>query len=137
MATSTTTTRYLDDLSDSDFDDEESVASLDTDDGEDHQPESILAQVSIKNGTIWYLVKWVDCPLLRSSWEGQELAVSHPSIVEAWLVERQKQLDGTSKPFDIPAFERRVLDVELAERRRRVLRRLKRKVNRVLSIVSG
>lgn len=131
------TLRYQDeDFSDTDFDDEESVASLETDDGEDHEPESILAEFSTKTGNTWYLVKWQDCPILRSSWEGQELSVPYPAIAEAWHIERQKQREGKSKPFDIPAFERKVLDVELAERRRRVLRRLKRKINRVLSIVS-
>jgi hypothetical protein len=129
--------QYLDDQSDTDLDDdEESIASLETDDGEDHLPEKILAQITSKNGFNWYLVKWENCPFLRSSWEGLDLFVNHPKIVHEWLVERKKQLEGKSTPLDIAAFEKAVLDVELAERQRRTLRRLKRKVNRVLSIVT-
>lgn len=129
--------QFLDDQSDTDLDDdEESIASLETDDGVDHAPEKILAQITSKNGFNWYLVKWESCPVLRSSWEGQELFANYPWIVAAWQVEKQKQLEGKSKPLDIAAFEKAVLNVELAERQRRVLRRLKRKVNRVLSIVT-
>jgi hypothetical protein len=129
---------YLDDQSDTDLDDdEESIASLETDDGEYHLPERILAQIPSKNGFNWYLVKWENCPILRSSWEGLELFSNYPWLLEEWLVELQRQTEGKSKPLDIAAFEKAVLDVELAERRRRILRRLKRKINRVLSIVAA
>jgi hypothetical protein len=115
--------------------DGDSIASLETDDGTDHPPEKILAQHSSKNGFIWYLVKWQDCPVLRSSWEGVELFADCPQVLENWLIERQKQIDGKSKPLDIEAFNKAVLDVEKAERERRSLRRLKRQINRILSIV--
>lgn len=128
--------QILDDQSDTDLDDEdeESVLSLETDDGEDHLPEKILAQNTWKNGPTWYLVKWENCPILRSSWEGEEIFDGHPWLLDQWQVEKQKQSEGRSEPLDIQAFEKAILDVELAERRRRILRRLKRKVNRVLSI---
>ncbi|KAE8444674.1 hypothetical protein EG329_014331 [Mollisiaceae sp. DMI_Dod_QoI] len=126
------------DDSDADFeDDNESLASLETDDGEDHPPEKILAQLTSKNGFVWYLVKWRDCPVLRSSWEGEGLFTSCPEIFEQWQIERKRQAEGKSKPLDIAAFNGAVLELETAERQRRILRRLKRKVNRVLSIVTG
>jgi hypothetical protein len=128
--------QFLEDQSDTDLeDDEESVASLETDDGEDHPPERILAEVTSKNGLIWYLVKWTNCPILRSSWAGPEEVEAW--LLEDWRIERKKQLDGESKPLDIAAFQKAQLDEELAERKRRILRRLKRKVNRAISIVTA
>lgn len=125
---------YLEDLSD---EDNESLASLETDDGQDHPPEKILAQYSKPGqGIVWFLVKWQDCPLLRSSWEDRGLFTGYPWILEAWQVELQQQAEGKSNPFDIHAFDRAVLEVEKAERQRRKLRRLKRRINRVLSIVT-
>jgi hypothetical protein len=127
------------DIDDSDFDsedDNESLASLETDDGQDHPPEKVLAQLTSKNGFVWYLVKWQDCPILRSSWEGEGLFTSCPEIFEKWQIERKDQAEGKSEPLDIAAFNKAVLELEKAERKKRILRRLKRKVNRVLSIVT-
>jgi hypothetical protein len=129
--------QYLEEHSDADLeDDNESLASLETDDGVDHPPEKIIAEITARNGNIWYLVKWTDCPVLRSSWEGKELFNDYPWVWDAWLIEKQKQAEGKSKPLDIAAFNKAVLDLEVAESQRRTLRRLKRKFNRVLSIVT-
>jgi hypothetical protein len=114
-------------------DDNESLASLETDDGEDHPPEKIIAEIEAKNGNLWYLVKWKDCPVLRSSWEGRELFNDCPKVWDAWLIEKQKQAEGKSKPLDVAAFNKAVLDLEVAESQRRTLRRLRQKVKRVLS----
>lgn len=127
------------DIDDSDFDsgdDNESLASLETDDGQDHPPEKILAQLTSKNGFVWYLVKWQDCPVLRSSWEGKEIVTDCPELFETWQIEKKNQAEGKSQPLDIAAFNKAVLELETAERKKRILRRLKRKVTRVLSIVS-
>lgn len=139
MATSNNpqTFQYWDiDDSDDFEDDNESLASLETDDGQDHSPEKILAQTTSKTGFVWYLVKWQDCPVLRSSWEGEELFAGCPKVLDEWQIERKSQAEGKSEPLDIAAFNKAVLEVETAERKKRILRRLKRKVNRVLSIVS-
>lgn len=120
----------------SDDDSAASIASLETDDGQDHPPERILAQVKAKNDFIWYLVKWQDCPVLRSSWEGRELFSDCPWILDAWFVEQQRQVEGLSKPLDLRAFNKAVFNAEAASQRRRILRRLKRRFNRVLSIVA-
>lgn len=127
------------DIDDSDADledDNESLASLETDDGQDHPPEKILAQLESKNGFVWYLVKWQDCPVLRSSWEGRGTFKDYQEILDNWQTELQRQAEGESQPLDIKAFNQAVLDLERAERQRRILRRLKRKVTRVLSIVT-
>lgn len=127
------------DIDDSDFDsedDNESLASLETDDGQDHPPEKILAQFTSKNGSVWYLVKWQDCSILRSSLEGEALFTNCPKIFEQWQIEKKNQAEGKSKPLDLAAFKKAVLDLETAERERRILRRLKRKVTRLLSIVT-
>ena len=113
-------------------DDNESLISLETDDGEDHPPEKIIAEVTARNGQVWYLVKWKDCPILRSSWEDRELFNDCPQIWDAWLIEKQEQAAGNSKPLDVSAFNKAVLDLEVAESQRRTLRRLRRKVKRVL-----
>lgn len=128
---------YLeDDIYADQSDDDESLASLETDDGQDHPPEKVLAQITGKNGFHWYLVKWQDCPVIRSSWEGEGLFRNHPGVLEAWEVERKRQVEGLSKPLDLAAFDQAVVDAELAHSQRRVLRRLRRKFNRVLSIVA-
>lgn len=129
--------QFLEDHSDAELEgDNESLASLETDDGEDHHPEKILTELNAKNGFVWYLVKWQDCPVLRSSWEGEEVFLTRPWILAKWLKEKQKQLEGKSTPLDLAAFNKAVQGVEEAKRQRRILRRLKRQVNRVLSIVT-
>jgi len=54
--------------------DTDSIDSIDTDDGEYHLPEKIIAEVTrtttYSSAQTWYLIKWEDCSLLRSSWEG-------------------------------------------------------------------
>jgi hypothetical protein len=116
-------------------DDTESIASNESDDGEEHPPEKIIAELHSRNGTWWYLVKWQNCPVLRSSWEFQITPETCPQLFADWEVEKQKQARGESKPLDLIAFTTAVVQVEEAERHRRTLRRLKRKVRRVLSIV--
>ena len=121
----------------SDFDDRESLASIETDDGEDHPPEKVLAEITSNNGFTWYLVKWTDCAVIRSSWEGKGTFDNWKSLLEDWEEEKERQERGESQPLDVAAFNKKVLEVELAERQRRILRRLRRSVNRVLSIVSA
>ena len=137
MATTASLPQDPDYADDSDFDDHESLASIGTDDGEDHPPDKILAELTSNNGFTWYLVQWKDCPVIRSSWEGKETFQTWKSILEDWQQEKEKQERGESTPLDVAAFNKKVLEVELAERQRRVLRRLRRSVNRVLSIVSS
>ena len=127
---------YLQHLEDYDGDlqdDNESLASLETDDGENHPAEKIVAEKPDRKGALFFLVKWKDCPVLRSSWETRSFFDSCPEIWDAWLIEKQKQAEGKSEPFDLAAFRKAVLDLEVAERQRRTLRRLRRKVKRVLS----
>jgi hypothetical protein len=126
-----------DDDDDEGIADADSIASNETDDGVFHLPERILAELHSKNGFVWYLVKWRDCPVIRSSWEGDISWEKYPGIFDDWEVEKRRQERGESKPLDITAFNNAVLRVEVAERQRRILRRLKRRVNRVISIVSA
>jgi hypothetical protein len=123
-------------LNDLDYSDADSLASIETDDGQDHLPEKILAEFEAKEGQIWYLVSWTGCPVLRSSWEGYDIFKEYPHLFEAWALEKKSQSEGESQPFDIAAFNKAVFRLEEAERERRRLRRLKRKIQRVLSIVS-
>ena len=116
-----------------DSDDAESLASIDTDDGREHPPEKILAAQSHGDHT-WYLVKWRNCPVLRSSWEGIGLLSSFTFLIKEWEIEKIRQRNGESKPLDIEEFNKAVLEVELLERQRRNLRRLKRAVRRAISI---
>ncbi|KAG9245971.1 hypothetical protein BJ878DRAFT_418049, partial [Calycina marina] len=124
--------------------DTESTVSLATDDGEDHLPESIAAEVT-RHGTTytqtWYLVKWKDCPLIRSSWESISTIQRYPEvasqILQTWQEEKTLQASGKSKPLDIEAFLQAVDDFEAAERERHKLQRFKSKIQRVLSIVNS
>ncbi|KAH8593693.1 hypothetical protein B0O99DRAFT_515213 [Bisporella sp. PMI_857] len=126
-------------FSDSDSD---SIDSNQTDDGQTHLPEKILAEVvrptTFDVPQIWYLIKWEDCALLRSSWEGIDFAENFPDIILAdWEAEKKRQLEGKSKPLDLEAFHQALKDLESAERARRRIRRLRSKVSRVLSIAAA
>jgi hypothetical protein len=126
----------LDYLEDNEDDDAESLASLESDDGI-YPPEKVVAEYTAKNGYVWFLVKWQDCPLIRSSWECTAIFDDSPWILRDWQIEKQKQAEGKSEPLDIAAFNRAVADVELAERQRRTLRRLKRHVKNVLAAIAA
>lgn len=123
----------LDTYSDSDTD-TASLLSLESDDSV-HRPEAILAELAHK-GHIWYLVQWLDCPVLNSSWEGPDILVQHPDLQKQWEEEKERQRKGESKALDIAAFEKECVDVFEKEAERRILRRLKRKVERLLLAVA-
>ena len=124
---------FWDGLDDSDTD---SLNSLATDDGVDHLPEKIIAELEATPGVFWYLVKWENCPLLRSSWEGPGAIQGFESLSKDWEAEKQRQREGKSKPLNISAFDEGVEKIEELEKSRRQLRRLKRKLKRVLDIVT-
>ncbi|KAB8303596.1 hypothetical protein EYC80_004995 [Monilinia laxa] len=117
---------------------EESLASLEIDfeDREEASPEKILTEIVAKNNHSWYLVKWKDCPLLRSSWEGEACFEKHPWILEQWLVDKQNQKEGKAQPFDVQGFDQACRDLEQAERQRINLKRFRRKVKQILSVVA-
>ncbi|KAG9228782.1 hypothetical protein BJ875DRAFT_525467 [Amylocarpus encephaloides] len=127
---------YLEDDIYESTNDVESIASRESDDNQDHSAERVLAQVKGRTGT-WYLVKWKDCPVIRSSWEGEDIFENYPWVLDAWYIEQQRQAEGLSKPLDLVAFDEAVFDADVAQSRRRALRRLKRRLNRVLSIAAN
>ena len=142
MAT-TTPTNTLYPSSDSEYESDtstESLASLETDDGVEHEPEKIIAEFNPgPDKDIWVLVKWENCPILRSSWETKRtyMQYTYPQVVEAWEIELQLQKEGKSKPFDIVSFFKAQAEEEKAARQRRLLRRLKRRTQRVLDILTA
>ncbi len=117
-----------------DDDDADSIASLESE-GVDYPIERILAEVTGKNGHVWYLVKWRHCPLVRSSWECVVIFTDTPWIYEEWQKEKRRQAEGKSKPLNIDAFNQAVVDVETAERQRRRLRRLRKQAENVLAAI--
>lgn len=129
--------QYLNDNEPHEPDDSDSVASNDTDDGQTHLPEKILARQDLNHNNqdrrSWYLVKWKDCPILRSSWETGDLFKEHPKLLQDWDVEQQRRATGESR-FDLEAFDKAVADLENAHTRRRQLRRLKKDVTRLLEL---
>lgn len=120
--------------------DTDSIFSIITDDGEEHLPEKILAEYTRIGSLTWYLVKWKDSPLLRSSWENiqsvQIYTTVAPEILENWKEEKKRQAEGKTKPLNLEAFLQAVEDLENAQRERRKLRRFKNKINRILSAVN-
>ena len=123
------------DEDDDEFDTEDtaSVASRE-DDTPLCPPERVLAQGSFDKNT-FYLIKYKDCPLTRTNWVSIDYFTAYPDLWREWLVEQQRQVEGKSKPFDVPAFQAACRELELAERQRRRLRRLKRRVTRILSVL--
>lgn len=117
-----------------DVEDTESLASA-AEDQQDHPPEAVLSEFVGKNGHIWYLIKWQDSPFLWSSWECGTIFDDCPALLEKWKEEKQRQLEGKSRPFDVKAFNEAVAHVETAERQRRILRRLRRRIKNVLNVI--
>lgn len=131
--------QYLVDNSPYEPDDSDSVASNATDDGQTHLPEKILARQDIKHNNqdrSWYLVKWENCPILRSSWETGDLFQEYPKLLQDWDVEQQRRVAGEGV-FDLEAFNKAVADLETAYTRRRQLRRLKKDVRGLLQLTKG
>jgi hypothetical protein len=124
-------------LSDTSSEDSASVLSNETDDGAGHPPEKILAEYPGKLGLTWYLVKWKDCAILRSSWENDSIFRYRNWLYRDWIEEKEAQKRGQSSKLDIDRFNRRVEEVEKKEKQRRRLRRLKRKVEKVVEIVTA
>ncbi|KAI9746096.1 MAG: hypothetical protein M1818_000777 [Claussenomyces sp. TS43310] len=118
-----------------DDDDSSSDASLESD--VEHPIERILAEFTGRNSHVWYLVKWQNCPLVRSSWECAVIFNDVPWIFKEWELERQRQAEGKSKPLDIPAFNKTVLEVELAERYKRRFRHMLKHAQTVLERISA
>lgn len=130
---------YIGDHSQAEAEDDDSVASNDTDDGKDHLPEKILDQQVPRKDFLkqtWYLIQWQDCPILRSSWETGDLLKIHPHLLEDWKIEQEKRAEGTSK-FDSSAFQAAIVKLEKTERRRRKLRSFKKDISRVLAIAEN
>jgi hypothetical protein len=127
---------YLEVDSDGESEDAESLASNETDDGQEHAPEKIIAELKSDRGACcWYLVKWQDCPVIRSSWELYIPSDRHNQILADWEAEKRKQERGESTPLDLLSFSRAVLEVEEREKQKRTLRRLKRRAEHILSIL--
>lgn len=117
-----------------DVEDTESLASAE-EDQQDHPPEAVLSEFVGKNGLIWYLIKWQDSPFLQSSWESTTIFDDCPALLEKWKEEKQRQFEGKSKPLDVKAFNEAVADVETAQRQRRILRRLRRRIKNILNVI--
>ena len=119
-------------------DDMDSIASLESDDGEFHPVECILTEIRDRH-RIWYLVKWENCPLVRSSWEKStsDTFTDRPDLINTWKALKKRQDEGKSKPFDLRTFERAYREVEKLERQRRILRRLKRHVKGHIAVVTA
>lgn len=117
-----------------DDDDIDSLASAESEDVE-YPVERILAEFVGKNGHVWFLVKWLHCPLIRSSWECGAIFFDIPWVLDEWKVEKQRQAEGKSQPLDIAAFNKAVLDVEVAERHRRRLRSFRKQAQNILKVV--
>jgi hypothetical protein len=117
-----------------DDDDSESLASAESEDVE-YPVERIIAEFVGKNGHVWFLVKWLHCPLVRSSWECGAIFFDIPWVLDEWKVEKQRQAEGKSQPLDIAAFNKAVLDVEVAERQRRRLKSFKKQAQNILKAV--
>lgn len=117
-------------------DDAESLASLDSDDANISTIECIIAEFKGKHNHTWYLVKWIDCPAIRSSWECSSL-FTDSRLLDEWQLEKKRQAEGKSQPLDIAKFHQAVLDLELAEKQKRTLRRLKRQATSILNAIES
>jgi hypothetical protein len=117
-------------------DDVESVRSEPTESDTEPSIERIIAEFKATNGHVWYLVKWVDCPVYQSSWECALFFSSVPWVWDEWLREKQRQQEGKSEPFDIAAFNKLVLNIELCERQKIRLQHLKSQAQNLLGFIT-
>lgn len=130
---------YIESEDDADAD-AESIASLASSNTE-RSVEGILAEANHKSKNDdpdchrFYLVKWTDSPVLRSSWEHASFLVDYQDVLQEWQAEKKRQQEGKSVPFDCEAFNKSIEEQEFRDRARRRLRRFKRHIQRILSIV--
>ncbi len=118
-------------------DDSDSQDSAEESEDVDYPVERIIAEFTCRNGHLWYLVKWKNCPLVRSSWECKALFKEIPWVLDEWKVEKQKQLEGKSDPLDLVAFNRACLELEVAQRQRRRLRSFRKQAQTILEAVTA
>jgi hypothetical protein len=123
--------------------DAESIASLASSNAEERSIERVLAETNHDcrskdpDSHRFYLIKWTNSSVLRSSWEHVSFLKDRPDIVEEWEAEKKRQAEGKSPAFDYEEFNRRVDEQECRERARRRLRRFKRHMQHILSIVEA
>jgi len=132
---------YTDSEDDADAD-AESIASLASSNTE-RTIEGILAEANHESKNEdpdchrFYLVKWTDSPVLRSSWEHASFLVDYQDVLQEWQAEKKRQQEGKSVPFDYEAFNKSIEEQEFRDRARRRLRRFKRHIQRIVSIVDA
>lgn len=120
---------YFDDYED---DDTDSIISLEE---QEYPIEKIIAEITCKNKHTWYLVKWHNSPLHRSSWECD---TSIPQwVLDEWSNEKQRQAEGKSKPVDLKAFENHVKQVEEAQKSIRRLKHFKKQAEKLVSNITA
>lgn len=101
-------------------------------------PERILAE-NHSRGRTWYLVKWVNCPVVRSSWEIRYLGFDcdYRILLKAWGVEKILQAQGKKTPFDVDAFNKANDEIDNLEKGRRNLRRWKRQLKGIRAAITA
>ena len=114
--------------SDDDSDvDSVSVTSTVLSEQKDEYPlEAILAEEKF-SGVTKYLVKWEGYPEYRCTWETRSnFQDGEDSTFHEWETQKMRVSRGLSKPFDIPAFKKRVEKWLDSVEQRKLRRRLKR-----------
>ena len=89
--------------------------------------EAILAEQKFQ-GVTKYLVKWEGYPEYRCTWETRAMFQDgEDSTFHEWETQKMRVSRGLSKPFDVPAFKKRV-EIWLEDiRKRKIRRRAKRR----------
>jgi hypothetical protein len=112
--------------SDSDSIDLESTEASEADEGKDYVVECILAEDKDVEGKMFYLLKWEDYPLLRSTWEPAE-NIKDQSTFDEWESQKERIEKGLAKPFDVVRFREELDEEEEAKVLRQKRRERKRK----------
>ena len=109
-------------------DDSISITSTVLSEKKDEYPvEAILAEEKFK-GITKYLVKWEGYPENQCTWETRSMFQDgEDSTFHEWETQKMRVSRGVAKPFDVPAFRKRVDAWLEGVHQRRLRRRAKRK----------
>lgn len=111
---------------DSDVDSLSITSTVLSEQRDEYPLEAILAEEKF-NGVTKYLVKWEGYPEYRCTWETRSnFQDGEDSTFHEWETQKMRVSRGLSKPFDIPAFRKRVEKWLDSVEQRKSRRRLKR-----------
>ena len=109
-----------------DVDDDISITStVGSNQQEEYEVETILAELPVHDGTMRYLVKWCNYPYDRCTWEPVESFYTEQTLHD-WEAKKRDIAEGRINGFDLLSWEKQMDALQIAQSDRKRRRREKR-----------